>query len=289
MRPHRIDENASDEVAPLLAYLRELQRRHHLAVLLVHHAKKSSGRLRAGQPLRGSSEFHAWGDSNLYRRRDGPKLTLTAEHRAAPSMTAIDWELATRNEALALEVLAPAPGNPPASTSIDERITAALIEASQPLSISQLRPLCRARKTTLRERLTVMTAAGHLRREANGYHIAVKPQPNSILSSRSHSLYSSREPIPGTPSNTLMPSSSNSLFMLIVRLLEPQQRSHQASSRIPAVAPAIAPPSARVPATIPAPLQTVADSKFKPPLQRSPLRRAAEPALYRDPSLSAPA
>jgi RecA-family ATPase len=69
VRLHRVDENASGEVAPLLAYLRELQRRHALSVLVVHHAKKSSGRIRAGQALRGSSEFHAWGDSNLYLRR----------------------------------------------------------------------------------------------------------------------------------------------------------------------------------------------------------------------------
>ena len=33
----------------MLAYLRELQRRHSLSVLVVHHAKKSSGRIRAGQ------------------------------------------------------------------------------------------------------------------------------------------------------------------------------------------------------------------------------------------------
>ena len=48
VRLHRIDENASGEVAPLLAYLRELQRRHHLAVLVVHHAKKGGGRIREG-------------------------------------------------------------------------------------------------------------------------------------------------------------------------------------------------------------------------------------------------
>jgi RecA-family ATPase len=65
VRLHRIDENASGEVAPLLAYLRELQRRLAVAVLVVHHAKKGAGRARAGQALRGSSEFHAWGDSNL--------------------------------------------------------------------------------------------------------------------------------------------------------------------------------------------------------------------------------
>jgi hypothetical protein len=36
--------------------------------------------LRAGQALRGSSEFHAWGDSHLYLRRDGDDLTLAVEH-----------------------------------------------------------------------------------------------------------------------------------------------------------------------------------------------------------------
>ena len=175
VRLHRIDENASGEVAPLLAYLRELQRRYSLAVLLVHHAKKSGGRLRAGQALRGSSEFHAWGDSNLYLRRDGPKLTLTVEHRAAPSTPAIDLELVPRQDALALEILTPAPCETPASTSIDDRITAALITASQPLSISELRPLCRVRNATLYERLTAMTAAGHLERRPDGYLIAPKP------------------------------------------------------------------------------------------------------------------
>src|SRR5215813_8918396 len=69
VRLHRIDENASGEVAPLLAYLRELQRRYALAVLVVHHAKKGAGNVRAGQALRGSSEFHAWGDSNLITGR----------------------------------------------------------------------------------------------------------------------------------------------------------------------------------------------------------------------------
>jgi len=59
VRLHRIDENASGEVAPLLAFLRDLQRRHAVAVLLVHHARKGAGRARAGQALRGSSEFHA--------------------------------------------------------------------------------------------------------------------------------------------------------------------------------------------------------------------------------------
>ena len=71
VRLHRIDENVSGDVAPLLAFLRDLQRRHAVAVAVVHHARKGAGAIRAGQALRGSSEFHAWGDSNLYLRRDG--------------------------------------------------------------------------------------------------------------------------------------------------------------------------------------------------------------------------
>jgi RecA-family ATPase len=52
VRLHRIDENASGEVAPLLAYLRELQRQHDVAVLVVGAgAHRHSGR----RTLRGSA------------------------------------------------------------------------------------------------------------------------------------------------------------------------------------------------------------------------------------------
>src|SRR5262244_1849700 len=125
VRLHRIDENASGEVAPLLAYLRELQRRYRLAVLVVHHAKKGAGRARAGQALRGSSEFHAWGDSNLYLRREGDLLTLTVEHRAAPSQKPIRIELVEAGEALALHVPDRSEPATVAPSSLDERIASA--------------------------------------------------------------------------------------------------------------------------------------------------------------------
>jgi hypothetical protein len=100
VRLHRIDENVSGDVAPLLAFLRELQRRHAIAVVLVHHAKKGAGAIRAGQALRGSSEFHAWGDSNLYLRRDSnDRIVLTVEHRAAAAMPGITLELTQRDNA----------------------------------------------------------------------------------------------------------------------------------------------------------------------------------------------
>jgi RecA-family ATPase len=174
VRLHRIDENLSGEVAPLLAFLRELQRRHGLAVSVVHHARKGAGNIRAGQALRGSSEFHAWGDSNLYLRRDGDQLTLTVEHRAASAMPAVTLELAERTNALALEVVdrRPQPEQATQQRSIDERITAALAEAAHPQPFADLRALCRLRTTTLYQRLAAMTAAGRIVKSADGYLLA---------------------------------------------------------------------------------------------------------------------
>lgn len=172
VRLHRVDENASGDVAPLLASLRELQRRHGLAVLVVHHARKGGARVRAGQALRGSSEFHAWGDSNLYLRRLGNEITLTVEHRAAPSPPSVILELVQRAEALALEVIPPSIPDTPPPCSVDERITAALMNAAHPMPIAEIRALCRVRNATLYERLTALTTAGRLVRSADGYRLA---------------------------------------------------------------------------------------------------------------------
>ena len=175
VRLHRIDENASGEVAPLLAYLRELQRRHALSVLVVHHAKKSSGRIRAGQALRGSSEFHAWGDSNLYLRRSLNTLTLTIEHRAAASPPTLTLELKTQGETLALQLAQALEDATPAPASVDERITAALMDAGHPLPVSELRNLCRVRNATLHQRLAALTQAGRLVRSSEGYRLVITP------------------------------------------------------------------------------------------------------------------
>jgi hypothetical protein len=172
VRLHRIDENASGEVAPLLAFLRDLQRRHAVAVLLVHHARKGAGRARAGQALRGSSEFHAWGDSNLYLRRDGDELSLTVEHRAAPSIPGMALALAERGEALALEVVDRSAPVTPTPNSLDERIAAALTNADGSLPFAELRTHCRVRAATLYQRLAVMTSAGRVVKRGDGYGIA---------------------------------------------------------------------------------------------------------------------
>lgn len=172
VRLHRIDENASGEVAPLLAYLRELQRHFALAVLVVHHAKKGGGKIRAGQALRGSSEFHAWGDSNLYLRRLGNELTLTVEHRAAAPIPPMTLELVQRENALALQVRTSSTPEQTPHNPIDARITQALQAAGRAMPVAELRTLCRVRNATLQDRLAGLIRTGQLLRDSHGYRLA---------------------------------------------------------------------------------------------------------------------
>ncbi len=133
VRLHRIDENLAGEVAPLLAYLRELQRTFHVAVVLVHHARKGGAKMRAGQALRGSSEFHAWGDSNL--------------DRAPPA-------------------LAPPP---PAEATAEHRLLTELTAAAAPLSATALRQRCQIRNATLQAALAALVVDGKVRKDRAGY------------------------------------------------------------------------------------------------------------------------
>ncbi len=99
VRLHGLDENNSSEVAGLLGYLRILQRELHLAVVLVHHTRKNApAGIQAGQGLRGSSDLHAFGDSNLYLRRSGERLVLAMEHRAASPPAPVYPELDASDE-----------------------------------------------------------------------------------------------------------------------------------------------------------------------------------------------
>lgn len=175
VRLHRVDENAAAEVAPLLAYLRELQRAHDVAVAVVHHAKKGAAKSREGQALRGSSEFHAWGDSNLYMRRSGDRLVLSVEQRAAPSSSGIQLALSGASEALALSVvdgvMSPPPMDKPPPTPAAERVRLALATASRPVGLTALRRLCRMRTQSLSEALSTLVADGHVEKTGTGYQL----------------------------------------------------------------------------------------------------------------------
>jgi len=177
VRLHRIDENAAAEVAPVLAYLRDLERHFHTAVLLVHHARKGAGHARAGQALRGSSELHAWGDSNLYLRRRGDTLCLAIEHRAAPSRDGLVVELRAQGDALALHLvdgaLSADRALAPPAPALRERIEQALAEAATPLTRRALRRRCRIRASTLGPVLARLLEDGRVTRSPAGYSLVL--------------------------------------------------------------------------------------------------------------------
>ena len=171
IRLHRADENASKDIAPLLGYLRELQREFRTAVLLVHHVRKGSSKDRPGQALRGSSDMHGWGDSNLYLRRNHQHLLLSVEHRAAASQSDIPVDLVDDGDTLALSVLDAVPDPEPCRLSTSERVVRALAEADQPLSSQQLRKLCRVRTATFCETLADLRRRNRVVRTSNGYSL----------------------------------------------------------------------------------------------------------------------
>jgi hypothetical protein len=169
IRLHRSDENASKEMAPLLGYLRQLQRELHVAVLLVHHVRKGSGTKRPGQALRGSSDLHGWGDSNLYLRRRSTHLLLSIEHRAAPCQDNIPIELCANASALALAVktgeselsTASAPRAMPRQDPC-RRVIQAMEKLNGPVSIQRLRKICRIRTATLCQTLSILKDQGRV-------------------------------------------------------------------------------------------------------------------------------
>lgn len=71
-RLHRLDEYSAQQISGLLSFLRELQCTFDCALLVVHHTSKKR-RGRPGQALRGSSDLHAFGDSDAYPSSVGLK------------------------------------------------------------------------------------------------------------------------------------------------------------------------------------------------------------------------
>ena len=142
-------------------------------MLLVHHARKS-GATRPGQALRGSSELHAWGDSNLYLRRRDRQILMTVEHRAAPGLNDIEIELADDGEGPALRLrqvetadAAPRPETP------ERRILQALAEAEAPLSQRQIRERAATRHKTVGAILRKLVREGRIRNDAEGRYSVV--------------------------------------------------------------------------------------------------------------------
>ena len=176
VRTHRADENVVAEVAPLLAYLRELQRQFQVAVLLVHHARKAH-HTRPGQALRGSTELHAWLDSALYLRRKNDRVQLTIEHRSAPEPSPLLLQLDDDQGAAALRVVEHIHEQPEPSrgmVSPRDRILQALASAPVPMTQRTLRDAARMRAATVGNILADLIAEGRVTEDAGGYRLSVR-------------------------------------------------------------------------------------------------------------------
>ena len=155
-------------MAELLAYFRLLQRQLDLSVILVHHTRKNgAGGVAAGQGLRGSSDLHAFGDSNLYLRRVRERLVLLSEHRAAPAAPAVTLELVASDAATThLQVVAEAPGD--RQGSLQEQVLACLVPGKE-LTRAKLRDLLSVQNQRLGEALETLERAGKIRRSVAGW------------------------------------------------------------------------------------------------------------------------
>lgn len=145
IRLHRVDENSAAHVSALLSSLTELQQKYALSVIVVHHMGKRGSQ--SGEPsgldFRGSSDLHAWGDSNLFVRRRGPnRFVVSAEHRAAPATS--KWPMqVTTDEYPRLEIMLDGDKEPSRDTGGDDQMEKGILELLQrgPQSISDVRSI----------------------------------------------------------------------------------------------------------------------------------------------------
>jgi hypothetical protein len=179
VRVHAIDENVAGQVAALLGYLRALQRKTGVAIVLVHHVRKNASPSGgAGYSLRGSSDLYAWLDSFLYLRKHNDQLTLSAEHRSASGAGPFVLELAAPSgdtgahlKLLSADRIVAAPGN----HALTERILQLLAVATEPMTADTLRNRLQVRNQRVVEALRELSSQGSVQRLAHGYALSAQP------------------------------------------------------------------------------------------------------------------
>lgn len=175
VRMTAIDENSAQEVSRVLGFLRELQRSLTLAILVVHHVRKSAGG--GGLALRGSGDFWAWSDTNLYLHRKQGGLELAVEHRNASAP-----------EPVALELFDEAPQGPYLRPREDEsspteplglaaRIVAYLEEQTNGVRLDAIRAALRVRMQSVVDVMRELERCGRVRRGDGGWQALQAGEP----------------------------------------------------------------------------------------------------------------
>jgi hypothetical protein len=171
VRVQTIDENSASEVSRLLADLTALKHTFDLAILLVHHTRKS-GAGHPGQSLRGSGDLRAWGDTNLFLRQRRDVLQLAGEHRSAPAFEPISLDLVSEPQAH-LSIV----GNTQSkvelvASSLVERVIEALEQTARPLTRLALREHLRVNNQRLGDALVHLQSRGQIQRGQRGWQLA---------------------------------------------------------------------------------------------------------------------
>ena len=164
VRLHRADENSAQDVASILATLRELQRRFELAIAVVHHTRKNVGSYQMGQALRGSGDFHAWADSALYLSHEKAGLRLTVEQRAAPAPEPCFIRLAEHPPHPVL-----APPEKDDKPSLQDRLIETLRRNPGPVTRTELRRLLAVQNNRLGKVIRELESLGRIRHTAQGW------------------------------------------------------------------------------------------------------------------------
>lgn len=141
-------------------------------------------RKRPGPALRGTSELHAWGDTNLSLARPagGTEIGLTVEHRAAPSCEPVTLRLVSEGDLAHLEMACPSAAPPRAPTpwsadlwSAEHRILPLFAATSRPLRIRTLRPLAGLRHETVTLAVAALVRRGVLELTDHGDRLVEFP------------------------------------------------------------------------------------------------------------------
>lgn len=173
VRLHRLDENSAADISGLLGFLRELNRRHEVALVLVHHMSKKVRR-NLGQALRGSSDINAWTDSATYlMRKTKDRVQLTAEHRAAPSPEPFMVQLTDNDGGLRLEVV----GQDRTSIPLADAVRQALQQAGAPRTRAALRQQLRVNNQRLGDALLILEQRHLIQRIAAGWTLTGTGEP----------------------------------------------------------------------------------------------------------------
>ncbi len=171
VRLHRLDENSAADISGLLGFLRQLNRQHDVAVVLVHHMAKRA-RQDPGQALRGSSDLHAWTDSACYLVHRGQHLRLTVQHRAAPAPEPMLLRLMGGDgEPCRLQL----DGQDVEPQPLAEAVRAQLRQVGQPCSRATLRQLLRVNNARLGEALRTLEQRALVVRGTGGWRLPAEP------------------------------------------------------------------------------------------------------------------